>query len=121
MRKVPEARHVIDNAALVFGVGIADGEVEQEPVQLRFGQWIGRFVFEGILRRQNEEGAGERKTLFADRDLVLLHRLQQRALCLAGRAIDFVRQNDVGEHWAPARDEPAGARLVNQCAGDVGG
>ena len=61
--------------------------------------------------------------LAADRDLVLLHRLQQRRLRLRRRAVDLVGQDHVAEDRPLEEAELAGARspvfLDHLGAGDV--
>ena len=52
--------------------------------------------------------------------MLLLHRLEQRALHFGGRAIDFVRQHEVGEDGAAPGGEGAGLRVVNLRADDIG-
>ena len=75
-------------------------QLQHEAIELRFGQLIGAFLFERILRGEHEERIGEGIGCFADRDLPLLHRFEQRALHLGGRAVDFVGENQVGEERA---------------------
>ena len=57
--------------------------------------------------------------LVADRDLPLLHDLEQCRLCLGRRTIDLIGQDDVGEHRATVQLE-AGVLLIHQAAGDIG-
>jgi hypothetical protein len=76
---------------------IIDQQLEEEAVGLRLGQRVGAFLLNRVLRRHDEEGAGQRVRLAADGDLPLLHRLEQGALDLGGRAVDFVGQDQVGE------------------------
>ena len=66
--------------------------------RLRFGQGVRAFLFDRVLCGEDEERLGQRVPLAADRHLTLLHRLQERRLRLWGRAIDLVREKDVGEH-----------------------
>ena len=59
--------------------------------------------------------------LAADRDLSLLHRLEQRALHLRGRAVDLVREHEVRDH-RPDRDLELSELLVEDPRpDDVGG
>jgi hypothetical protein len=58
--------------------------------------------------------------LVADRDLVLLHRFEQRALHLGGRAVDLVGQDDLREDRALLRGEGAVAGIVDERADQVG-
>ena len=54
-----------------------------------------------------------------DRDLALLHDLQQRGLRLRARPVDLVRQDDVGEDGAGVELEGSGLLVVDGDAGDV--
>ncbi len=65
--------------------------------------------------------SGQREGLAADGHLLLLHRLQQRALHLGGRAVDLVRQQEVGEDRPLLHREVAGALVVDHGADQIGG
>ena len=82
------------------GARIVDHDVQHEAIELRFRQRIGAFLLDRILRRQHEQRPIELMAHAADRDLILLHRLEQRRLRLRRRAIDLVGQDDVGEDRA---------------------
>ena len=55
-----------------------------------------------------------------NRDLALLHHLQQGALHLGGRAVDLVGQQQVGEYRAQRGGEVTGFLVVNPRADQVG-
>ena len=76
---------------------IVDHHVEHETVELRLGQRIGAFHLDRVLRGQHEERLRQRIAHARRRDLMFLHRLEQRGLRLGRRAVDFVGQNHVGE------------------------
>ena len=57
----------------------------------------------------------------ADRDLALLHDLEQRGLDLGGRAVDLVGQQEVGEDRAELGAELAVVGLPDAGADEVGG
>ena len=94
-----DGRH-LDDAELFLFLGIIDEDVEHEAVLLRFGQRIGAFLLDGVLRGQHEERIGQRVARAADGDLAFLHRFEQGGLRLGRRAVDLVGQNDVGEQRA---------------------
>ena len=94
--------------------------MEHEPIDLRFGQRISPFLFDGVLRREHEKRVRQRKRRLADGDLFFLHRFEQGALHLGWRAVDLVRQDDVGENGASLHAEFAGPRIVNLRAEHVG-
>ena len=78
------------HAAFGFQIGIADIDLQQETVELGFGQGIGAFLLQRILCRQHMEQARQVVARARDRHMLFLHRLQQRRLGARGRAIDFV-------------------------------
>ncbi len=76
---------------------MVDDDVEHEPIELRFGQRIRAFELDRVLRREHVERLLELIGAALDRDAMLLHRLEQRRLRLRRRAVDLVREHDVGE------------------------
>ena len=75
-------------------------ELEQEAVELRLGERIRALHLERVLRGEHEERRLELVALARDRDLLLLHRLEQRRLRLRRGAVDLVGEQQVGEHRA---------------------
>ena len=61
---------------LVLEIGIVDVDLHQEAVELRFGQGIGAFLLDRILRRQHMEGARNVVPVAGHRHVLFLHRLQ---------------------------------------------
>ena len=74
---------------------VVDDQAEHEPILLDLRERIGALLLDRVLRREHEERLLERVGIAAHRDLVLLHRLEQRGLRLGRRAVDFVREQDV--------------------------
>jgi hypothetical protein len=107
-----------------IGRRVLDHHVEHEAVELRLGQRIRAFLLDRILRREHEERTLEIVAHARDRDLVFLHRLEQRRLRLRRRAVDLVGEDDVGEDRAANEtDDPfaGGAILLDHLgAEDVG-
>ncbi len=87
------------------------------------GSGIGALHLERVLGGQDEERRVERVALPGDRDLVLLHRLEQARLGLRRRPVDLVGQHEVGEDRSGLEAEDALAVLLDQDVrpGDVGG
>ena len=111
------------DAALGLAVGIADVDLEQEAVELGFGQRIGAFLLDRVLGREHMEGGGQVVALAGDGDMVLLHRLQQRRLGARAGAVDLVRHQQLREDRALDEAEMAlavGALVENLGAEDVG-
>ena len=103
---------------------VVDLDVEHEAVELGFGQRVGAFLLDRVLRGDGEERIGERIGRLADGRLAFLHRLQQRGLGLGRRAVDFVGQQQVGEDRPFDEAERPPAVLVflqHVGARDVGG
>ncbi len=98
-------RHAAGDLPFLGAAGVIDLDVEQEAVELRFGQRIGPFLLQRVLRGQHEERRGQRVHLAAGGDLPLLHRFEHGGLRLGRRAVDLVGQEHVGE-------ERAGQELV---------
>jgi hypothetical protein len=71
------------------------------------------------LRGEHEERIGQRERLVTQRDLALLHRLEQRALHLGRRAVDLVGQHEIRENRAVFGFEGAELRAINRRAHDV--
>ncbi len=112
------------DAALGVAVGIADVDLQEEPVELRLRQRIGALLLERVLRRQHMERARQVVPDAGDGHMVLLHRLKQRRLGAGARAIDFVRHQELGEdRSADEAESPLAvvAFLHHLGAEDVGG
>jgi hypothetical protein len=90
-------------------------------VDLRFRQRIGSLLLDRVLRGKDQERRRQWERLVADRHLMLLHRLEQRALHLRRGAVDLVGENDVGEDRPALGREDAVARVVDEGADQVGG
>ena len=114
-----DAGHPLDDDELFFLARIADQHLHHEPVDLRFGQRVGAFGLDRVLRRHHQERRGHAVRLAGDRDLVLLHHLEQRALHLRRRAVDLVGEQQVGEHRPERRVELAGLLVVDARADEV--
>ena len=91
-------RRAISNSSSKFGYLHED--LEHEAVLLGFGQRIGAFLLDRVLRGQHEERVVEAVADAADGDLAFLHGFEQGGLRLGRRAVDFVGEDDVGEQRA---------------------
>ena len=81
---------------------VADADAEEEAIELRLGQRKRSGEVLRVLRRDDEERLRQRDRLPVERDLPLVHRLEQRGLRARARAVDFVGEEDVREDRAPA-------------------
>jgi hypothetical protein len=100
---------------------ILDQQLEHEAIHLRFRQRVGALLLDRILGRQHHERFRQFVRLPAQRDLPLLHRLEQRALHLGGRAIDLVGEHHVGEDRSSMGLERAGLVPVDLGADQIAG
>ena len=92
----------VEQRELGVAVGVADAQAHEEAVELGLGQGIGALELDRVLRRDHHERRRQRVGVPVDRDLALLHRLEQRRLRLRRRAVDLVGEHDVREHRARA-------------------
>ena len=65
---------------------VADRDPHREAVELGLGQRVGALVLDRVLRRHDHEGRRELVGDAVDRDLALLHALEQRRLGLRRRS-----------------------------------
>src|SRR5439155_26094504 len=110
----------LDDPKLLVLVWIAEGGADEEAVELRLREQERPFLLDRVLRRDQEEGAGEMARDAVDRDLELRHRLEQRGLRLRHRPVDLVDEQNVREHGPGAELEVALLRVEDGEAGDVG-
>ena len=86
-------------------------DLEHEAVELRFWQRVCALEFDGILGGEHVERLFEYVRGSLNRDAVLLHRLQERRLCLGGCAIDLIRQHDVRKNRSRSEHHAASTRV----------
>ena len=93
------ARGRTPNDLELLGLGrVPNQDLVHEAVELGLGQRIRALLLDGVLRREDEERAGQRVLHATHRHLPLLHRLEQRRLRLGRRAVDLVGQNHIRKH-----------------------
>ena len=101
---------------------VGHDDVEHESIELRFGQRIGAFELDRILRREHEEGRLERIRPPGRSDVVLLHGFEQCRLSFRRRAVDLVSEQDLREDRPLHEAQRAVAAVLVEHfgAGDVG-
>ena len=77
-------------------------------------------MLDRVLGRDHDERGAQGVRLGVDRDLPLLHALQQRGLGLGRRAIDLVAEDDVGEDGAGLELEVTRLLAEHVDPGDIG-
>ena len=105
---------------LVRDVEVAQRHPQQEAVELGLRQGVRPLVLDRVVRREHDEGPGERPGLAVAGHLLLGHRLEQRRLGLGWRPVDLVGQQQLGEHRPRPELEAARRRVVDREPGQVG-
>jgi len=108
-----------ENLDLLSPLGQGQYQLEQEAVQLGLRQRVGPLVLHRVLGGDHHEGIGQCAGLTVNRDLALLHGLQQGRLRLGRGTVDLVGQEQVGEDRSGAEGELRAAGVVDERAGDV--
>ena len=103
------------------GVGIAELDAHEEAVELRLRQREGADLVRRVLRRDHEERLRQRARLAFGGDLLLLHRFEQRTLCLGRGAVDLVGEDHLREDRTGVEAEPAVLAVEDRHADDVRG
>ena len=122
-RRVARGR-AVENRVQFVGAGVGHPQLEQEAVELCFGQRVRPLHFQRVLGGEDEEGRPEGIRFAADGDRRFLHRFQQGRLGLRRGAVDLVREHEIREDRSGLEHEPTASRLVfaqHVGADDVGG
>ena len=82
----------------LIGTRVAHEKFVKEAVELCFGQRVGAFLIDWVLRCQDKERQVKFSNLATDRDAAFLHGFQHRRLGLWGGPVDFISQNQVGKN-----------------------
>ena len=108
---------------LLLGVArrIPDAHLQHESVELGLGEGIGALLLDRVLGGEHEERLAEVEGLAPDRDLLLLHRLEQGRLDLGRSAVDLVGEHQVREQRALLGIELLRALIVHHRADHVRG
>ena len=116
------ARRRIQHPPLGELIGVIDIDLQQKAVELGLGQRIGTLLLQRVLGRQHMERRGHIIAHPRHRDVMLLHRLQQRRLGLGAGAIDLVSHQQLGKHrpfHEPEAATAAGCFIQHLGANDV--
>ena len=115
---LPEAP---EDGSLVVLAGVAEGELDEEAVELGLWEREGALELDGVLGGEHHEGAGQGGGVYVDRDLALFHGFEEGRLGAGTGPVDLVGQHNLAEYGAAAHLEPAGLLVVDGGAGYVGG
>ena len=88
-----QAQHL----AFVFRTRVVQQHLHQEAVHLRFRQRISAFLFDRVLRGDDDEQLRQRVAVAGHGDLPFFHGFKQRGLDFGRGAVDFVGQDQVAE------------------------
>ena len=111
----------VEHGHLGVAVRVAHPDPQQEPVELALGQGIGALVLDRVLGGDHQERVRQAVGHVVDRDLPLLHRLEQGRLGLRRGPVDLVAEHHVGEDPARPEGERPGVPVVDARARHVGG
>ena len=112
---------VVEDGAFVFDADVAESGADHEAVHLGFGKWIGAAEFDRVLSGDDEEQAIEIVACAIDGGLALGHGFEQGGLGARGGAVDFIREQDVGEDRSGTKAELLVGRVEHGDAENVGG
>ena len=93
----------------------------QKAVQLRFRQGLRAHTAQRVLGGNDQMRAGQGIGLALYSDVAFFHCLQQSCLCLAGGAVDLVREEQVTEKCSRLEHECSGIFFIDRKACQVGG
>ncbi len=110
----------LENGQLRRGIGIADGHVHHETVQLGLRQGEGALLLDRVLRGHHHEQFGQAPGTASHGDLSLGHGFEQGRLHLGRRAVDLICQHDVMEQRTALELEAARLRPENVRACEIG-
>ena len=82
----------------VCDLRILHSHLDEKAIELRFRQRIGALELDRVLRRERGKRRRQRLRATVDRDLPLLHRLEERRLRPRRHAVDLVHQQQIREH-----------------------
>jgi len=95
-------------------------DLEQETVELRFGQPISSFLLHGVLRGQHHEGLCHRIGLAIHGGLSFFHDLQQGRLRFGRSTVDLIHKDDIAEHGTFLEFEGRLLRIEHRCTEYIG-
>ena len=105
---------------LLVHAGMSHIDLEEEAVQLGFGQSVGALVLDRVLRGHDHEGNARRMRDPVHGHLPFFHHLEERALRFGRCPVDLVHQHDIAEDGAGLEGEGVGARVECWCHASLG-
>ena len=120
--RIEPAMVALENRFLLAGraIGITEPDLDEKAIELRFRQRIRALELDRVLRRERGKRRREPMARAVDRDLPLLHRLEQRRLRARRHPVDLVDEQQVGEDRALVQRERARRHVEDVGADDVG-
>ena len=88
-------------------IRVVDIDLHQETIKLRLGKRVSPFLLNRVLGREHMKRAWNIVTAARNRDVLFLHRLQQRGLRARARAIDLVSHQELAEDRTGDKPEAA--------------
>ena len=110
---------VAENVDAALVVGVAHADADEEAVKLGIGEHRRTGRTHRVLRGEDDKRVRQSIRLAVHRDLVLLHGLQQRGLCLAGGTVDLICQQQIRHDRAGLIDKLVCLFVIDREADDV--
>ena len=110
---------VAENVDAALVVRVAHADADEEAVKLGIGEHRRAGRTDRVLRGEDDKRVRQSIRLAVHRDLVFLHRFQQRGLRLAGRSVDLIRQQQIRHDRAGLVDELVRLFVVDREADDI--
>ncbi len=110
---------LVEDDDLLERLRVAQVQPQHEAVELSLGQRKRALVLDRVLGGDDEEGLGHGVGNAIDRDLALLHGLEQSGLGLGRGPVDLVGEDDLGHDRARPELELVVLLVEDRQAGDV--
>ena len=109
-----------DNSFFFLLGGITDNHFQHKTVNLSFGQRIGSFLLDGVLRGHHQKRSRQFVRFLANGYLTFLHGFEQRALNLGRCTVYLVGQHEVGKNGAVFHQKFFASRAIDHGSDNVG-
>src|SRR5690625_996595 len=111
---------ISQNLDFVIITRISHLEPHQKPTHLTLRKRKSPLIIDRILSRKNHKRFTDRVGAAIGRNFSAIHHLQQARLRLRSRAVDFVRQNNIGKDRTAPENKLIQTLVVNRNSSDIG-
>ena len=113
-----------EDPAFGRAIGVDHIDLHEKAIELGLGKGVCALLLQRILRREHVKGARQIVPFAGDRDVIFLHRLEQRRLGSGACPVDFVGHQQLGEYRSPHKMKtaaPVGGLFQDFGAENIGG